>query len=234
MYKNICHSQVIFRNDLFIGSYPFMKQLPQILKALMLEQTLSVSELARRTGVGQPVIHRMLSAETDNPKVATLSPIANYFAISISQLIGDERLPHNRIPGTFQLSAHGWTTIPLLNWEQVIHWPTKMATITAKTTVPTEVNVSQKAFALRVKDTTMLPRFPENTLLIIDPDQQATDRDFVIVHLSGQKQAIFRQVLFDGDNIYLKPLNPDFQIQLSDKKSQIIGVMVQARMDFKN
>lgn len=210
-----------------------MKKLPRILGSLMEEQGLNVSELARRTGIGQPVIHRVLSGETDNPKVATLSPIANFFAISISQLIGDEPLPKDRIVGTFQLTSHGWTSIPLLSWEQVIHWPDQRDKLKVDVHEATEISVSENAFALRVKDTTMLPRFPENTLLIIDPKEQPSDRDFVIAHIANQKQAVFRQFLLNGDDTYLKPLNVDFNMTLLDKKSRLLGVMVQARMDFK-
>lgn len=210
-----------------------MNQLPKILLALMNEQDLTVSELARRTRIGQPVIHRVLSGETDNPKVATLSPIANFFAVSISQLIGDEALPKNRISGTFSLTPQSWKNIPLLSWEQALQWPVQSDLFHIEKHESTEMSVGDSGYALRVKDTTMLPRFPENTLLIVDPDLQPNDRDFVIAHLSGQKQAIFRQFLLNGDDVYLKPLNTDFSMALLDKKSKILGVMVQARMDFK-
>lgn len=210
-----------------------MNKLPSILRALMQEQDVTESELSRRTGIGQPVIHRVLNGETDNPKVATLSPIANYFAISISQLIGDETLPKNRISGTFNLSSYGWTTLPLLNWEKVVVGGDKLIDINDVEKISTEINVSDKAYALRVKDTTMLPLFPEGTILIIDPEVKADNKDFVIVRMSGQKQAIFRQFLFDGDDIYLKPVNADFKMHLLDKKSKLLGVMVQARMNFK-
>src|SRR3990167_6567719 len=100
-----------------------MKNLNKILKHLMHEMHLSESELARRTEIGQPVIHRILSGETDNPRVATLSQIANYFSISISELIGDASFPHHRLPGTNNYSNHTWTHVPLLTWEQAVEWP---------------------------------------------------------------------------------------------------------------
>lgn len=210
-----------------------MNKLPQVLLLLMEEQDLTVSELARRTGIGQPVIHRLLSGETDNPKVATLSPIANYFAISISQLIGDDLLPKERISGTFRMTSHGWTTIPLLSWEQAIHWLDNRDSINIDKYETTDISVSENAYALRVKDTTMTPRFPENTLLVIDPVMEPSDRDYVVAHISNQKQAIFRQLLLDSDDTYLKPLNTDFKMILLNRESRLLGVMVQARMDFK-
>ncbi len=47
------------------------------------------AELAERTGIGQPVVHRIASGETHNPKLGTLRPLARYFGISIDTLIGE-------------------------------------------------------------------------------------------------------------------------------------------------
>src|SRR3990167_10705325 len=126
-----------------------MKKLSQILRALMDELQLSESELARRTQIGQPVIHRILSGETDSPRVATLSQIANYFSISISQLIGDSPLPENRLPGTHTQSIHTWIQVPLLNWEQVLTWPKQKNTVKNPLMVATELTVSQDSFAIK-------------------------------------------------------------------------------------
>lgn len=209
-----------------------MKNLHQILRALMDEMGLSESELARRTQVGQPVIHRILSGETDNPRVATLSQIANYFSLSISQLIGDAPLPENRLPGTHKPYLHAWSQVPLLTWEQAASWPNRQ-TIQNPLMVATDLPIGKDAFALRVKDTTMSPRFIEGILLIVDPERVAGDRDFAILSVMGQKQAIFKQILKDGVDVYLKPLNPDFKTTLmDDMQHQIIGTVIQARDDF--
>lgn len=209
-----------------------MKKLHHILKALMAEVRINESELARRTGVGQPVIHRIASGETDNPKVGTLSPIANFFTISISQLIGDEPLPANRIPGTFNPGVQGWKQLPLLTWTQVLEWPHIPEQTKPTPTISIDHDVNEHAYALIVKDTTMEPRFPEGTTLIVDPGLQPQNRDFAIVYVDGQKLPSFKQVLIDGESTYLKPLNPDFKTVLLDKNYKFLGVVVQTRMDF--
>lgn len=209
-----------------------MKKLSSILKALMAEVRITESELARRTGVGQPVVHRIASGETDNPKVGTLSPIAKYFALSISQLVGDEPLPPNRLPGTFNPGVTGWQQLPLLSWEQALEWPHLTDFSKPTQSISTDLHMSEGSFALTVKDTTMEPRFPEGTVLLVDPGLQPTDRDYAIVHVDGYALPTFKQVLIDGSTTYLKPLNPDFKTIALDKKHKFLGVMVQARMDF--
>lgn len=209
-----------------------MKKLHLILKALMAEVRINESELARRTGIGQPVVHRIASGETDNPKVGTLSPIANFFAVSISQLIGDEPLPANRIPGTFNPGIQSWKRLPLLTWSQALEWPHIPEHNKPTQTISIDQNVNENAYALIVKDNTMEPRFPEGTTLIVDSELQPQNRDFAIVYVNNQKLPTFKQVLIDGESIYLKPLNPDFKTILLDKNYKFLGVVIQARMNF--
>jgi SOS-response transcriptional repressor LexA len=204
-----------------------------ILKGLMAELGINESELARRTGIGQPVVHRICSGETDNPKVATLSPIANFFAISISQLIGDEPLPTDRIPGTFNPDAQGWRQIPLLAWDQVLPWPKLTQKSGPLPTISTDMELGQHAYAVAVRDTTMEPRFPEGTVLIIDPELRPNSMDFAIVHVEGHNLPNFKQILIDGEQTILKSLNADFKTLLLNKPYKFLGVMVQSRMDFK-
>ena len=210
-----------------------MNNLAHILRQLMIEQDLSVSELARRTGIGQPVIHRVASGETEDPKASTLSAIANYFAVSISQLIGDEPLPKNRHKGIHNKAVFGWSRAPLLTWEQVLNWPSNKQKFSELEYLLTDADVGSNVYALRVKDTAMRPLFPEETALIIDPDIQPEDRDYIIIHFKLQKQAIFRQILFDGDDRYLKPLNPDFKLMPLEKNYKFLGVVLQSRGDFR-
>ncbi len=204
-----------------------------ILKGLMAELGINESELARRTGIGQPVVHRICSGETDNPKVATLSPIANFFAVSIDQLIGTEPLSPDRIPGTFNPDAQGWRQIPLLGWEQILSWPNLTQKSGPLPTISTDIELSQHAYALAVRDTTMEPRFPEGTVLLIDPDLKPNSLDFAIIHIEGQNLPNFKQILIDGEHTILKPLNSDFKTLLLNKPHKFLGVMVQSRMDFK-
>jgi SOS-response transcriptional repressor LexA len=214
-------------------STPDVNKLAHILKQLMDEQDISTSELARRTDIGQPVIHRIISGETGDPKVGTMSAIANYFAVSISQLIGDEPLPKNRLKGTHNKPKFGWSKAPLISWEDVIDWPSNKEKFQELEYLLTDADVSSNVYALKVKDTTMRPLFPEDTILIIDPELEPEDRDYAIAHIDQQKQAIFRQILFDGQQIYLKPLNSEFKITQLENSYKFLGVVVQSRGEFR-
>ncbi len=205
-----------------------MQALTNILRSLMSKMKLSESELSRQTDIGQPVIHRMLSGETHNPKVQTLRPVAKFFGVSISQLMGDE--PLNMAHDPNKSGRRHLVTIPLISPSQAIFWPTSNPHNDPY--VFSDINVSPQAFAMELQDSTMLPRFPEGTLLIVDPQHSAQNGDYVVAHLATQKVVTFKQFLVDGENRYLKPLNPDFNITKIDNHTKIIGTMLQARMNF--
>lgn len=212
-------------------------KISQIMRRLMAEVKITEAELARRTGIPQPTLHRILSGATRSPRGDSLSPLANFFSITISQLIGDDALPKERIPGTYNPGIQGWTTLPMLSWEQSTQWP-KLKAELMKTEwdqwTSTDTKIGPHGFGLMVSGDSMSPRFVDGTILIIDPDYPANDRDYVVVHLKGQKNATFKQLMVDGDDKYLKPLNAEFKTTiLNEGEFRILGVMVQCRFDFR-
>ncbi len=204
-----------------------MTKLSLVLKKLIPEHRLNTSELARLTGVLQPVLHRMVTGETDNPKIATLLPIAKHFNITVDQLMGEAPLDI----ASESLKLQNWHQIPLLDWPTVSQWPN----VTASHTVETNALISANAYALTVKDSTMSPRFPVGTLLIIDADLTPANQDFAVIELEPKEEPTFRQVFFDRNDIYLKPSNPDFKTIHLEKTSsyRFLGVVVESKTALK-
>ncbi|MCD6045732.1 MAG: peptidase S24-like domain protein [Gammaproteobacteria bacterium] len=209
-----------------------MSKLSTVLKALMHDVGITVTELARQTGVGQPVIHRMASGETDNPKVGSLSPIAKFFGINISMLVGDEPLSPTRFAGSYNPYYRSWSQLPLLNWEQCVAWPEKHLPAEICSTISTESNVTDKAFAVRMEDHTMEPQYPKDTLMVFEPSIAASDKDIIAIHVEGQNKIQVKQLMLDGKDVYLKPLNSDFEINRVDKPYRILGVLVQSLTEY--
>lgn len=74
-----------------------MENLAATLSYLMSERGIKSAELARKTGVGQPVIYRLMTGTTENPQVLTIKPIADFFGISLDQLLGISPLSNQRV-----------------------------------------------------------------------------------------------------------------------------------------
>lgn len=61
-----------------------------ILRELMTDKNMSGQDLSRATGITQSTIQRILSGESESPRKATLEPIADYYNVSLSYLIGED------------------------------------------------------------------------------------------------------------------------------------------------
>ncbi|HBH39603.1 MAG TPA: hypothetical protein DDX06_14600 [Curvibacter sp.] len=89
--------------------------------------------------------------------------------------------------------------------------------------IPTTVPVNRYTFALRVQGDSMEPRFTEGMLLIVEPELDPQPGDYVIVK-NGSEETTFKQLIKDGADWYLKPLNPRYPIRALGKDT-IVGVV---------
>ena len=63
-------------------------------------------------------------------------------------------------------------------------------------------------YALRVLGDSMEPEFTDGCVVIVDPGYAPRDGSYVIVEFAGD--VFFRQLVFDGERRFLKPLNPKY------------------------
>ena len=63
-------------------------------------------------------------------------------------------------------------------------------------------------YALRVIGDSMGPEFADGCVVIIDPGYAPRDGSYVVVEFAGD--VFFRQLVFDGERRFLKPLNPKY------------------------
>jgi len=215
------------------------KRLSKILNHLMEECDIDGTKLSKNTGIPATTINRLRKGDpTNNPTLTTLVPLAEFFTITVSQLIGDEPLSAKRIEGEHRPNIVHWKSIPHLTWDQGAQWLQKLKQSEFKINkwAATDIDVSEDAFAISMEGDSMYPRFPEGTLFIIEPRQMPCNRDFVFIVCINQIKSLFKQILIDGADYYVKSLNKDFKeiknIHLG-VDYQIIGVMIQAKMEFK-
>lgn len=81
-----------------------MKNLSDVLSFLMTGAEIKSAELARKTGIAQPVISRLMTGVTNNPQVLTIKPIAEFFGVTLEQLLG--LLPLDRSNGFDNVQLH--------------------------------------------------------------------------------------------------------------------------------
>jgi transcriptional regulator with XRE-family HTH domain len=203
-----------------------LKDLSDNLNILMAKARLSSSELARQIGVPATTIKRIRTNEQSNPTIATLLPIAQYFSISINQLIGNELFTSANIVCPMLLHK-----IPILSWQECIHH-VLIDYEKCSTQILTERNLSEKAFALIIEEND-LEFFPKDSILIIEPNQKPETGDYVIIGNIKQNIASIRKFIIELDQIYLKPLVPGVTISVLTPEFKILGVIIQYKMELK-
>jgi SOS-response transcriptional repressor LexA len=98
--------------------------------------------------------------------------------------------------------------------------------------IETTYAVQEHTFALRVEGESMEPEFPEGTILIVEPGMEPCPGDYVIVK-NGSNEATFKKLIKDGGQLYLKPLNPRFEIKRLDENFTIVGVVRETLRRFR-
>lgn len=200
---------------------------------LMEEAKIREAELARQTGLPQTTINRLLQGETPDPRTGTLKPIAKYFGVSIDSLIIENSSFSNRIKGTVNaFNRDTWSSIPIIPWENILSWKfvhENFNTNTHNNWITTEKELSTKSFAIKSKPF-MEPRFRKNSILVVDPDVSIVDGKFVVISVNNEAATV-KQVLVDGASTYLKSLNSSIPTILLDSSVEIIGVIVEARIN---
>lgn len=73
---------------------------------------------------------------------------------------------------------------------------------------------------------------PQGMLILVDPDIEVEPGKMVVVRTPGAESAMFRQLIEDSGQRYLKPLNPTYPKVLFDEGCRVLGVVVQATTKF--
>lgn len=200
------------------------------LNLLMKEAHLNAEELSRRIGLPASTIKKIRNNDDPNPTLSTLTPLARYFSLTISQLVGDEPFPESRIPGSYKVNAHTLNQIPLISWQEAILWPIKDNVV--RSTITTEHEYSKDAYALIVEEDDW-ENLSKDTALLVDPALQAEHRDFIIVYKVGQKTPTLKQVLYDEGDMYLKPVTQKYNIAIFSSEHKILGVIVEYKKQLR-
>ena len=200
------------------------------LNMLMTDAHISADELARRTSIPASTIKKIRNRNNPNPTLATLLPLAQYFSVTLDQFIGITSLSKEPIKGLFQGDIRVVYDIPILSWSEAVDWPCTRNQ--AHETVASEYDYSHNAYALVVEDDGW-ECLAQGTVLLVDPALVAEHRDFVIIYKEGQVAPTLKQVLYDEDQVYLKPFIQGYNIAKFTDEHNILGVVVEYKKRLK-
>lgn len=198
---------------------------------LMNEVHISAEELARQTGIPASTIKKIRNRYSPNPTLTTLIPLAQFFSVSLSQLIGDEPLPDTRIKGLYKPNRDKLHHFPILSWEQSINLST--ANSEPHSSISTEHAYNPATFCLIVEENDW-ENISKGTAILIDPSLIAEHRDFILVYREGQSIPTLKQAIFDEGTLYLKSvIFGHNNIAAFTPEHKILGVVVEYKKQLK-
>jgi SOS-response transcriptional repressor LexA len=188
------------------------------------------AELSRRIGVKPQAIHYLC---TSNSKKSSFTyEIAD--ALKINSLWlgsgdGSMLLEENQEEELVKSQKR----TPVIDWRQVKQLISDEASniiSSSKEWLLTSLNLGENGFAFRLHDRSIYPRFDQDTLIIINPNREPKNKDFVVAYLKEADDIVFRQYEIENNIVYLKPINTSMY-KIIEKKNEdvILGVMVEAR-----
>lgn len=84
--------------------------------------------------------------------------------------------------------------------------------------IPRPQHLSKRAFGLIIQGRSMWPEFKPDEIIYVEPEiapWDLKDGNLVVIHCNDDKQATFKQLVIGDslDDMYLRPLNPDWPEQ---------------------
>jgi SOS-response transcriptional repressor LexA len=192
---------------------------------------ISMTQLHRNTGVPIPTIQRLRNDPAANPTISSLKPIADFFSLTVNQLIGDEPLPTNYVAGSYKDNQLNWIELPIISWEEVIKWPQVNIEKRNVKTLAIDIDISKTGYCLEVIEENLTNLAP-GTILIVDPKAECKHRDFIIVQHKNEKKATLKQLLIEDEIKYIKSLVFGYQINKISNNYKLLGVVLEYRMEF--
>lgn len=196
------------------------------LKILLKSHGVSEAEIARALDTSVMTIRRIISGETEDPRISTLKLIAGYFNVSIDSLLND-----NEERSINVMTKTKPQFIPILDWK-IIAANASIKDINFSEwkewyPIISEQNyIDDLTFALESRPS-MQPRFPLGTLFIINPSEKPMDGDIILIKMKQEQDLSLRELIIDPPKWQLHPtVTGSETLFFDEKKHGIVGVVV--------
>tara|TARA_Y100000588_G_C14244626_1_gene920886 strand:- start:1964 stop:2596 length:633 start_codon:yes stop_codon:yes gene_type:complete len=191
---------------------------------LLKQHQIDIKNLSIATGVPAPSISR-LKKEGANPTISTIEPLLEFFKVDMKSFLYDDL--SSSVYQKRKLASN-FVPVPVYTLE---NFDKKKSVLTKFIGASGIKNAN--SFGVELNSDSLFPVFQRNSVIILDPDSKPIEGDYVLCRLGEDKSPVFRRVLFDGNTIYFKPINPDFGDLVQPKNYEIIGVVIKSIESFR-
>lgn len=193
-------------------------------------------EIAAECGVSNSAVSQWLAGSSKTMKPENLYALAEATGFLPKWLAlgeGPKKKPEPNVIAGPDLTAK----VPLISWVQAGNWQEINLYQPVETYYYCPVPHSEHTFALKVRGASMenphsRKSFFDGDIIFVDPEKCADHNSLVVVKLDESNEATFKQLIIEGEERYLKALNPAWPEQMIkiNGNATICGVVV-ARLD---
>lgn len=190
---------------------------------------LSETEFAHALGVSRSAVQQWERVGGTAPKRSRQSQVATVLGISLAELLtGDSALTagaavRTKVPLVDDVEAGGYGAVDNFADDQDFEM------------VRVSCPVKRYTYALRVYGDSMtsdcVDSFPEGSIIIVEPEMEALPGDYVVT-LNAKNETTFKQLIRDGGEFFLKPLNTRYPIRPLGT-AKVIGVVREFTKKFR-
>lgn len=192
---------------------------------------LTQPELAELCGWSEPSRISHYERGIRSPSIPEAIKLAAALNISVGTLIAGENFMLAQTIATYGV-GDSIKHIPLISFVKAGNFEEIIDNYDGETHLTT-AKVKTRTFATRVEGDSMLPEFPPGRIIVVEPDREAINGDYVVAR-NGNNEATLKQLIKDGSVWYLKPLNDRYPIkQIDNPEIDIIGVVIQSSINYK-
>ena len=207
----------------------------------MADLKISQADIKRATGAGKATISSWVKGDT-KPSGVYATKLAAYLRCNTDWLLTGvgsmNNAPSERLTplGTERVDVdHAMNgEVPVISWVAAGNWAEVMPTTLDDVIdwIPKPAHLSDMAFGLVVRGRSMWPEFKPDEIVYVEPNitpWDLKDGDLVIVQCNEDTEATFKQLVMGNgyDDMYLKPLNPDWPEQKMQPMTEcnLVGVV---------
>jgi transcriptional regulator with XRE-family HTH domain len=209
--------------------------LKENLQKLLDSSGLRASDLAERTQIPASTIKYILSGNTYNPRIETLSLIADYFKVSIDELYRGapgETLLRPSFASNSAVPTDEAKRVPILEWKSIKDWfsPQQEALQSNKEIewVTVDGTYNEFSFALTI-DSEGKIIFPKSSIILVEPQKDYREDNYVVVSINKNIPTI-RKIFEDSGTLYFRSLAAPLPPEKVEPQHLIWGKITECRV----
>ncbi|EID1840837.1 helix-turn-helix domain-containing protein [Escherichia coli] len=199
---------------------------------------MSQDDLAKLTGVSRVTISKIELRDSQDTRSSNLFRIADALKCSPKWLldgsapsptdsIQNVRNPKPVSPNRYRYPKLTWVSAGPWNCEDYIAYPEEW--------IGSDIYAGDHGFWLEVKGDSMTSQNGEFSIfegmnILVNPDKEVFSGKYVVARLKNSGEATLKQYIEDAGQCFLKPLNPRYPLIPINGDCEIIGVVVEMRM----